>query len=156
MESILTNVINSRQTKVPVFNFNTNSRLFGEFTTIYPSNVILVEGILDFYLPRMRDLFHLKLFIDTDAAPRLARKQSQIWFIGALKIIRSDERYWIQRKGPGTCSSPGACCLSRASGVTSNKMGSTSSITSSVESICLFAIRTSPVPKPKAWSALFS
>ena len=73
MESVLTDVINGRQTKVPVYDFKTNSRSPGEFTTIYPSDVVLVEGILVFYYPRMRDLFHLKLFVDTDADTRLAR-----------------------------------------------------------------------------------
>ena len=73
MESVLTDVINGRQTKVPVYDFKTNSRAPGEFTTIYPSDVVLVEGILVFYFPRMRDLFHLKLFVDTDADTRLAR-----------------------------------------------------------------------------------
>ena len=73
MESVLTDIINGRQTKVPVYDFKTNSRLPGEFTIIYPSDVILVEGILVFYFPRMRDLFHLKLFVDTDAGTRLAR-----------------------------------------------------------------------------------
>ena len=53
--------------------FKTNSSFPGEFTTIYPSDVILVEGIIVFYFPRMRDLFHLKLFVDTDADIRLER-----------------------------------------------------------------------------------
>merc|ERR1711970_172219 len=74
MESVLTDVINGQQTKVPVYDFKTNSRSPGEFTTIYPSDVVLVEGILVFYYPRMRDLFHLKLFVDTDADTRLARR----------------------------------------------------------------------------------
>ena len=73
MESVLTDVINGRQTKVPVYDFKTNSRSPGEFTTIYPSDVVLVEGILVFYHPGLRDLFHLKLFVDTDADTRLAR-----------------------------------------------------------------------------------
>ena len=74
MESVLTDVINGRQTKVPVYDFKTNSRSPGEFTTIYPSDVVLVEGILVFYFPGLRDLFHLKLFVDTDADTRLARR----------------------------------------------------------------------------------
>ena len=77
MESVLTDVINGRQTKVPVYDFKTNSRSPGEFTTIYPSDVVLVEGILVFYFPGLRDLFHLKLFVDTDADTRLARYDSQ-------------------------------------------------------------------------------
>jgi uridine kinase len=73
MESVLTDIIKGRQTKVPVYDFKTNSRS-GEFTIIYPSDVCLVEGILVFYFPKMRDLFHLKLFVDTDADTRLARR----------------------------------------------------------------------------------
>ena len=42
-------------------------------STIYPSDVIIFEGIPVFYFPRMRDLFHLKLFVDTDADIRLER-----------------------------------------------------------------------------------
>jgi len=42
--------------------------------TIFPSDVILVEGILIFYFPELRKLFNLKLFVDTDADTRLARR----------------------------------------------------------------------------------
>jgi uridine kinase len=42
--------------------------------TIHPSDVILVEGILIFYFPELRNLFQLKLFVDTDADTRLARR----------------------------------------------------------------------------------
>ena len=74
MESVLTDIINGRQTKVPVYDFKTNSRVPGQFTTIYPSDVILVEGILVFYYPTLRNLFNMKLFVDTDADSRLARR----------------------------------------------------------------------------------
>lgn len=74
MESVLSDIIAGQQTKVPVYDFKTNSRSPGEFTTIYPSDVVLVEGILVFYHPTMRKLFHLKLFVDTDADTRLARR----------------------------------------------------------------------------------
>jgi len=74
MESVLTDIINGRQTKVPVYDFKTNSRSPGEFTTIYPSDVILVEGILVFYYPTLRNMFNMKLFVDTDADSRLARR----------------------------------------------------------------------------------
>ena len=40
---------------------------------IYPSDVVMVEGILVFYFPKIRDMFNLKLFVDTDADTRLAR-----------------------------------------------------------------------------------
>jgi hypothetical protein len=35
---------------------------------------VLVEGILVFYYPEIRDLFHMRLFVDTDPDTRLARR----------------------------------------------------------------------------------
>ena len=73
MESCLTQILSGRQTQVPVYDFKTNARVPGLYTTIYPSDVVLVEGILVFYHASMRRLFDLKLFVDTDADIRLAR-----------------------------------------------------------------------------------
>lgn len=42
--------------------------------TIYPADVVLFEGILVFYFPAIRDIFHMKLFVDTDSDTRLARR----------------------------------------------------------------------------------
>merc|ERR1712073_177500 len=54
--------------------FKTNARVPGVYTTIYPSDVVLVGGILVFYYPAIRHLFDLKLFVDSDADIRLARR----------------------------------------------------------------------------------
>ena len=35
---------------------------------------VLIEGILVFYYPEIRELFHMKLFVDTDPDTRLARR----------------------------------------------------------------------------------
>lgn len=51
-----------------------------EITTIYPADVVLFEGILVFYFPKIRDLFHMKLFVDTDSDTRLARRGMFIRF----------------------------------------------------------------------------
>ncbi len=40
--------------QIPVYDFKTNSRVPDKFTVIYPSDVVLVEGILIFYYARMR------------------------------------------------------------------------------------------------------
>merc|ERR1719481_781388 len=74
MESCLENIISGCETSIPVYDFKSNSRVPGQFTTVYPSDVVLVEGILVFYYQRMRKLFDLKLFVDTDADTRLARR----------------------------------------------------------------------------------
>jgi len=74
MESVLQDIVQGCPTKIPVYDFKTNARVPGEFTAIYPSDVVMVEGILVFYFPKLRELFNLKLFVDTDADTRLARR----------------------------------------------------------------------------------
>ncbi|KAK1356312.1 hypothetical protein POM88_049568 [Heracleum sosnowskyi] len=41
---------------------------------VNPSDVILLEGILIFHDARVRDLMNMKIFVDTDANVRLARR----------------------------------------------------------------------------------
>jgi len=74
MESCLKDIMEGRPTKVPVYDFKTNARVPGEFTNVFPSDVVIVEGILIFYYKNMRELFNLKLFVDTDPDTRLARR----------------------------------------------------------------------------------
>lgn len=45
---------------------------------IYPADVVLFEGILVFYFPAIRDLFHMKLFVDTDSDTRLSRRGKEM------------------------------------------------------------------------------
>ncbi len=45
-----------------------------EFVTVYPADVVLFEGILMFYSQEVRDLFQMKLFVDTDPDTRLSRR----------------------------------------------------------------------------------
>lgn len=42
--------------------------------TVYPADVVLFEGILVFYPQQVRDMFHMKLFVDTDSDVRLSRR----------------------------------------------------------------------------------
>ncbi|HHZ77757.1 MAG TPA: hypothetical protein EYN57_02150, partial [Candidatus Lambdaproteobacteria bacterium] len=42
--------------------------------TVYPADVVIYEGILVFYWKEIRDLFNMKLFVDTDADTRLSRR----------------------------------------------------------------------------------
>ncbi|CDP16619.1 unnamed protein product [Coffea canephora] len=41
---------------------------------VNPSDVIILEGILIFHDPRLRDLMNMKIFVDTDSDVRLARR----------------------------------------------------------------------------------
>ncbi|KAI7865016.1 uridine kinase [Spinellus fusiger] len=58
---------------VPVYNFSKHARE-DYTTTIYGANVIIFEGIFALYDKKIRDLMDLKIFVDTDADIRLARR----------------------------------------------------------------------------------
>ncbi|XP_051153330.1 uridine-cytidine kinase isoform X2 [Leptopilina boulardi] len=60
--------------EIPAYDYRTNSLIKDQITTIYPADVVLFEGILVFYHQKIRDLFHMKLFVDTDSDTRLARR----------------------------------------------------------------------------------
>ena len=59
--------------EVPVYDFSTDSRT-GETFMIQPHRVIIVEGILIFVERALRDLFDVKIFVDTDPDVRLIRR----------------------------------------------------------------------------------
>lgn len=57
----------------PVYNFHIHGR--ESYTTrIDPAPIIIVEGILLFAIPEVRDLFAMKIFVDTDDDIRLLRR----------------------------------------------------------------------------------
>ena len=45
-----------------------------ESRTVYPADVVLLEGILVLYDQDVRYMMHMKLFVDTDSDTRLARR----------------------------------------------------------------------------------
>ena len=59
--------------KVPVYDFNRHTRL-EEVELVKPSRAVIVEGILIFVSKALRDLFDMKIFIDTDSDDRLVRR----------------------------------------------------------------------------------
>lgn len=58
---------------LPVYDFTTHSRT-EKTIRVDPQPIILVEGILIFALPELRELFDVKLFVDTDADVRFIRR----------------------------------------------------------------------------------
>ncbi len=58
---------------LPVYDFTTHSRTL-KTIRVEPQRVILVEGILIFAEQGLRDLFDVKIFVDTDADLRLIRR----------------------------------------------------------------------------------
>ena len=57
----------------PVYDFTRHNRS-SETIHIAPKPVIIVEGILIFENPQLRDLMDIKIFVDTDADVRLCRR----------------------------------------------------------------------------------
>jgi len=59
--------------EVPVYNFVTHTRQ-REKTLLTPASVILVDGILIYWMPELRKLFDLRIFVDVSPDECLARR----------------------------------------------------------------------------------
>ena len=59
--------------QIPTYDFRTHTRLV-EARLVNPEPVILVEGILIFAEPALRELFDVKIFVDADADIRFMRR----------------------------------------------------------------------------------
>jgi uridine kinase len=57
----------------PIYDF-TNDNRSGNTVPVMPAPIIVVEGILVLYDPRLRDLFNLKIFVDADPDVRFIRR----------------------------------------------------------------------------------
>ena len=64
---------NGNPIEKPVYDFTTHLRT-KETTTIYPTKIIILEGILIFTNKRIRELLDLKIFVDTASDIRLMRR----------------------------------------------------------------------------------
>ncbi|XP_050538474.1 uridine-cytidine kinase-like 1 isoform X2 [Daktulosphaira vitifoliae] len=62
-----------KKAEVPIYNFVTHSRET-KTKTMYGANVIIFEGILAFYNTDVLNMLDMKIFVDTDADIRLARR----------------------------------------------------------------------------------
>ncbi|KAE8611379.1 hypothetical protein XENTR_v10012426 [Xenopus tropicalis] len=69
----LKELMEGKTVQIPVYDFVTHSRK-EETLVVYPADVVLFEGILAFYMQEIRDMFQMKLFVDTDADTRLSRR----------------------------------------------------------------------------------
>jgi uridine kinase len=56
----------------PIYSYLTCTRA-AETVTIIPKDIVIIEGILVFTNPELRDLMDIKVFVDADADDRLAR-----------------------------------------------------------------------------------
>src|SRR5512138_2906388 len=75
-ELLIQHVLDLRDGKavqVPIYDF-AHHRRTGETFAVLPHRVVMVEGILIFVEKALRDLFDIKLFVDTDADIRFIRR----------------------------------------------------------------------------------
>jgi uridine kinase len=75
-ELMLEDIIRLKQWEsvyLPVYDFSTHSRT-EKTIQVDPQPVIIVEGILIFAEPKLRDVFDVKLFVDTDSDLRFIRR----------------------------------------------------------------------------------
>ncbi|TYG86702.1 hypothetical protein ES288_A13G154600v1 [Gossypium darwinii] len=59
---------------IPNYDFKSYKNSVFPARRVNPSDVIILEGILIFHDPRVRELMNMKIFVDTDADVRLARR----------------------------------------------------------------------------------
>ena len=65
-----------RSIERPLYSYKTNERLEKK-KKVNPAPIIIVEGILIFHYEELKDLFDLKIYVDTDADIRLLRRISR-------------------------------------------------------------------------------
>ena len=57
----------------PIYSYLTCSRSTDETKTVAPADIIIVEGILIFTCPKLRDQLNIKVFVDADDDDRVMR-----------------------------------------------------------------------------------
>lgn len=73
-EAVLRDLRAGKPVEIPHYDFVTHSRSTTKKTPISGANIIIFEGILAFHSEPVRALFDMKIFVDTDADTRLARR----------------------------------------------------------------------------------
>ena len=59
--------------RCPVYSYKDHNRT-DQTVIVHPAKVIIVEGILIFQNPVLRDMFDIKIFVETDADERILRR----------------------------------------------------------------------------------
>lgn len=72
MVSQLRDLTAGNAVNLPVYDYSVHAR--AGYIEIQPRDVILIDGILIFENPALRDLFDIRVYVDTEADVRLARR----------------------------------------------------------------------------------
>lgn len=70
----LKDILDGLPVELPIHDYQDNRPKPNEFYRVESADVVLFEGVLIFYFPQVRDMFHMKLFVDTDSDTRLSRR----------------------------------------------------------------------------------
>lgn len=73
MTQQLTDLIHGKTVEVPVYDYAQHNRS-NEVDLVSPARIIVFEGILALFEEALRELFDLRIFVDTDADIRLTRR----------------------------------------------------------------------------------
>ena len=77
----------------PVYSYLTCSRSQTETVTVRPADVIIIEGILIFTCPELRDQMDIKIFVDADDDDRLMRVMARDILERGKTVEKVIERY---------------------------------------------------------------
>jgi uridine kinase len=69
----IVSLLNGETIEKPIYDFELHNRST-ETVTVYPRDIIIVEGILILQEKELRDLLNIKIFVDTDADVRIIRR----------------------------------------------------------------------------------
>ncbi|KAG9510837.1 Uridine-cytidine kinase [Fragariocoptes setiger] len=70
----LTKILAGKPVRLPRYDYQECRHKAEEYDEVQNADVVLFEGILIFYFPKIRELLHMKLFVDTDPDTRLSRR----------------------------------------------------------------------------------
>jgi uridine kinase len=81
-----------REVEVPRYDFRTHTRL-REGQRVRPAPVVIVEGILIFAEPQIRDRFDVKIYVETDVDVRIFRRLRRDLESRGRTFAQVDEQY---------------------------------------------------------------
>lgn len=70
----LGDLLEGKTVEIPEYDFTNHTRKKGVATKVSPSPFIIIEGILIFHEPELRDLIDLKIYVDVPADIRVLRR----------------------------------------------------------------------------------
>ena len=88
----ITKIKAGKPIEMPVYDFKTHSRT-DKSISIEPQPIIIVEGILIFAEPDLRDLFDVKIYVDTDPDIRFIRRMQRDINERGRTVTSVTERY---------------------------------------------------------------